>query len=55
MTAGSPTQRPWLACLLRIGRNGEAGADFDYNDAARWAVTPRTLNQRIQELAAMPV
>ncbi len=55
MAADSPTQRPWVACLLRIGRNGEVGADFEYEDANRWAVTPRTLNQRIQELAAMPV
>jgi hypothetical protein len=55
MAADSPTGRPWLACLLRISRNGEIGADFEYNDAARWAVTPRTMNQRIQELAAMSV
>ena len=47
MTAASPTGRPWLACLLRIGNNGEVGADFEYDDAERWAINPRNLEQRI--------
>lgn len=51
----SPTGRPWLACLLRIGSNGEVGADFEYDDAERWAINPRNLAQRIAEFAAMPV
>lgn len=55
MTAASPTGRPWLACLLRIGSNGEVGADFEYDDAERWAINPRNLAQRIAEFAAMPV
>ena len=50
MAAESPTGRPWKACLLRIGRNGEVGADFE-----RWAINPRNLAQRIAEFAAMPV
>lgn len=55
MAAESPTGRPWLCCLLRIGNNGEVGADFEYDDAERWAINPRNLEQRIAEFAAMPV
>lgn len=55
MTAASPTGRPWLACLLRIGSNGEVGADFEYDDAERWAINPRNLEQRIAEFAAMRI
>ena len=47
--------REWLACVLRIGRNGEVGVDFEYNDPSRWAVTPDNLHSRIQEFAAMAV
>ncbi len=55
MAAESPTGRPWKACLLRIGSNGEVGADFECDDAERWAINPRNLAQRIAEFAAMPV
>ncbi|QTD45482.1 hypothetical protein [Ottowia testudinis] len=55
MAAESPTGRPWVSCLLRIGSNGEVGADFEYDDADRWAINPRNLEQRIAEFAAMPV
>ncbi|MDO5624485.1 MAG: hypothetical protein Q4G71_07335 [Pseudomonadota bacterium] len=55
MTTASPTGRPWLAGLLRISSAGEVGADFEYADANRWAVTPRNLDQRVAEFAAMPV
>ena len=50
-----PTYNAIKACLLRIGRNGEVGADFEYDDAERWAINPRNLAQRIAEFAAMPV
>ena len=55
MTAESPTGRPWVSCLLRIGRDGDVGAEFEYTDPTRWAVTPKNLEQRITEFAAMPV
>ena len=55
MAAESPTGRPWVSCLLRIGSNGEVGADFEYADADRWAITPGNHEQRIAEFAAMAV
>lgn len=47
--------RPWLSCLIRIGRDGRIGADFEYDDEDRWAVRPATLQTRIAEFAATPV
>ena len=55
MAEDSPTGRPWVSCLLRIGRDGDVGAEFEYTDSTRWAVTPKNLEQRIAEFAAMPV
>ncbi|RRD57810.1 hypothetical protein EII20_04835 [Comamonadaceae bacterium OH2545_COT-014] len=55
MLEKSPTGRAWVACLIRIGNDGRYGVDFEYEDAQRWAVTPRNLEQRIAEFAAMPV
>lgn len=55
MAAESPTGRAWVSCLLRVDRDGNIGADFEYTNSARWAVTPNNLEQRIAEFAAMPV
>ena len=55
MTVSEASGRGWKACLLRIGPGGGFAVDFEYNDGARWAVTPANLEQRIQEFAAMPV
>jgi hypothetical protein len=55
MKATNATGRGWKACLLRIARNGEVGADFEYEDGNRWAVTPGNLESRIKEFAVMPV
>lgn len=55
MLADSPTGRPWVACLIRIGHDGQIGVDFEYADPHRWAVTPKNLKTRIAEFMAMPV
>lgn len=55
MAEESATGRPWVSCLLRIRRDGDVGAEFEYADPTRWAVTPKNLEQRIAEFAAMPV
>lgn len=35
----------WKTCLLQIRRDSlKARVDFEYDDAARWKVTPRTIN-----------
>ena len=53
--AENPNGRGWLKCMIRISRNGEVGADFEYNDPDRWSHTPDNYKQRIAEYAAMPV
>ena len=55
MKAENDTGRGWLKCMVRISRNGEVGADFEYNDANRWSHTPDNYKDRIKEYAAMPV
>ena len=55
MKADSPNGRGWLKCMIRISRNGEVGADFEYNDAKRWEHTTDNYKERIAEYAAMPV
>ena len=55
MQTQSPTGRGWLRCMLRISRNGEVGADFEYTDPERWSHTPDNYQARIQEYAALPV
>lgn len=36
---------PWKACLLQIRRDDlKTRIAFEYDDGARWKVTPRTLN-----------
>ena len=55
MKAESPTGRGWLKCMIRISRNGEVGADFEYNDPKRWEHTTDNYKERIAEYAAMPV
>lgn len=53
MTVTSPTGRGWVACLVRIGADGAVGADFEYDDRGRWAISYRTREQRLAEFAAM--
>lgn len=55
MLEESPTGRAWVACLIRIGSDGRYGVDFEYENSQRWAVTPKNLQTRIAEFAAMPV
>lgn len=55
MLEESPTGRAWVACLIRIGSDGSYGVDFEYEDAHRWSVTPKNLQTRIAEFAAMSV
>ena len=55
MKADNASGRGWLKCMIRISRNGEVGADFEYNDAKRWSHTPENYKDRIKEYAAMPV
>ncbi|PAT31612.1 hypothetical protein CLI92_10195 [Vandammella animalimorsus] len=55
MAQDSPTGSPWLACLLRLGSDGRFGAQFEYEDSQRWAITPANRAQRVAEFAAMPV
>ena len=55
MKAENPNGRGWLKCMIRISRNGEVGADFEYNDPDRWSHTPDNYKRRIAEYAAMPV
>lgn len=51
----SPDHKPWKACRIVIGANGKFAADFDYDDAARWAIGPATHAQRLAEFAAQAV
>lgn len=55
MAASDAAKKPWVSCLLKIGSSGKVGAEFEYSDAARWAVTPANHAQRVAEFAAMPV
>ena len=55
MKAENDTGRGWLKCMIRISRQGEIGADFEYNDSNRWSHTPENYKERIKEYAAMPV
>jgi len=42
---------PWKSCLLRIARStGKISVDFEYDNAARWAITKANLRQRADEL-----
>jgi hypothetical protein len=41
----------WKTCLLQFIRsNSRIKADFEYDDAARWDVTPGNLQRRVEEL-----
>ncbi len=51
----SPDHKQWKACCIVIGANGKFAADFDYQDASRWAVGPATHAERLTEFAAQPV
>jgi hypothetical protein len=42
--------RAWLAALFRIRRaDGKLSAEFEYEQAARWAVTPANVQARARE------
>lgn len=44
--------RLWVTCLLRIdAATGGLEADFEYDDPARWAVTPANRDERAAQLA----
>ena len=55
MKADNASGRGWLKCMIRISRNGEVGADFEYNDAKRWEHTTDNYQERIAEYAVIPV
>jgi hypothetical protein len=48
-------KQPWVSCLLKINAAGKIGAEFEYEDLSRWAVTPANHAQRVAEFAAMAV
>ncbi len=44
-------QPPFVACLLQISRaDMKIKIDFEYEDPARWKVTPRNLDQMVAEM-----
>lgn len=44
-------EEPWKECLVQIRRaDGEIKIDFNYDQAPRWAITPRTLVRMREEL-----
>ena len=39
-------QAPWTVCVIQLQRaGGRLHADFVYEDAARWRITPETLDE----------
>lgn len=50
-----PERRAWVSCQLRFSSDGQVGIDFEYDDAARWAVTPANRTARVEEFRAQPV
>jgi len=43
---------PWRSALLRVARDSsEIEAEFEYDKASRWAVTPGNSEQRAAELS----
>jgi hypothetical protein len=49
--ADSDGKSPWKSCLVRIARDsGKIAVDFEYDDAARWAITRANAAQRAVEL-----
>lgn len=55
MAEADPQQRAWVSCLIRFDPDGQVGLDFEYDDPARWAVTPGNQARRVEEFRAMPV
>lgn len=55
MAAADVAKKPWVSCLLKISAAGKIGAEFEYKDLSRWAVTPANHAQRVAEFAAMAV
>jgi hypothetical protein len=50
--ADSDRGRPWQAALFRVDRaSGKVTAEFEYDDPARWAVTPDNVAARSREFA----
>jgi hypothetical protein len=46
-----PNDKPWCACLMQISREGmKLVCDLEYDDPARWDVTPNNLETRVEEL-----
>ncbi len=46
-----PGEPDWKTCRIQIKRPDlKMHADFDYDDADRWSVTPANLEQRVEEL-----
>jgi hypothetical protein len=43
----------WQACLLSVRRGETPQAEFEYGDAARWVITPATLETRIAQFRAL--
>jgi hypothetical protein len=46
-----PNDKPWCASLMQITREGmKLVCDLEYDDPARWDVTPANLETRVREL-----
>ncbi len=43
--------RPWSVCLIRVQRHpARIAVDFEYDDAARWTITPANVRQMAEAL-----
>ena len=44
--------KPWVSALFRVDRaSGKLVADFEYDNATRWSVTPQNVTERAKEFA----
>src|SRR4051794_14714267 len=45
-------KRQWRACLIRIDRaSGAITFEFEYENASRWEITPKNVEERASELS----
>lgn len=47
-------ERPWVAVQIVIAVSGFFHVEYEYDNPGRWAVTPKNLDARIAEFAALP-
>ena len=54
MTDADPQRKSWVTCLLIIDADGRMHVDFEYDDPARWLVTPHNHAARIEQFRHLP-